>query len=238
MAGETTVSLEPAILGPATMRCLVLATLLLLGLAVPSAPAVSDGRITVSPSTHPWASIGRLNVAGYRLRRHCTAALVAPDLVLTAKHCVNALGEGQWADPSAVHFLAGSDRGTFSAHRRAAGYVPIGDEALLIRLSAPVDLPVIPVDDGPSPRVGAALSQAGYSGDRGHVLTVDPACGYLGEWQDGRWQHNCEAVSGDSGSPLLIDRPGGLAIAAIHVGRIGRVGNAEPISADRVRAVR
>ncbi|WP_420562691.1 trypsin-like serine peptidase [Thalassobaculum sp.] len=217
---------------------LLLAALLAAGLTATGPSAARDGRVTVAPDAHPWASIGRLNVAGYRIRRHCTGTLVAPDLVLTANHCLNPIGEGKWADPSNVHFLAGYARGEFKAHRTASGYIPLGPDSALVRLSAPIDLPAIPIYDGPLPASGAALAQAGYSGDRGHVLTVDPACSFLGTRAGGQWRHNCEAVSGDSGSPLLIDRPGGLSIAAIHVGRIDGTGDAEPVSAAQIAAAR
>lgn len=221
-------------------RALLILVIVLTGLSPLSSPAQDrravDGRVTVASNTHPWASIGRLNVAGFRVRRHCTAALVSTDLVLTARHCLTGLGGGVWADPSKVHFLAGYARGRFSAHRTASGYIPVGREATLVRLSAPVDLPPLPIHDGSAPPTGAALAQAGYSADKSHVLTVDPACSFLGARPGGRWRHDCEAVSGDSGSPLLIDRPGGLSIAAIHVGRIDGVGDAEPVPAERIAA--
>ncbi len=222
-----------------TVRYLLpLLALLAAAPADPPPAAARDGRVTVAPDAHPWASIGRLNVAGYRIRRHCTGTLVAPDLVLTAHHCLNPIGDGDWVDPGKVHFLAGYARGEFMAHRTAAGFIPLGPDSALVRLSAPIDLPAIPIYDGPLPASGAALAQAGYSGDRGHVLTVDPACSFLGTRSGGQWRHDCEAVSGDSGSPLLIDRPGGLSIAAIHVGRIDGTGDAEPVSAAQIAAAR
>ncbi|MDF1792487.1 MAG: trypsin-like serine protease [Thalassobaculaceae bacterium] len=215
----------------------LLATVLAAASLAPGSSRADDGRVTVAPDTHPWASIGRLNIAGYRIRRHCTATLVAPDLVLTAHHCLKAIGDGDWADPAKVHFLAGYSRGVFKAHRTASGYIPLGPESTLVRLSEPIDLPVLPIYDGALPHAGAALAQAGYSGDRSHVLTVDPVCSFLGTRAGGRWRHNCEAVSGDSGSPLLIDRPGGLSIAAIHVGRINGTGDAEPVNAAQIAAI-
>lgn len=222
-----------------TLRSLLLlAALVAVAPAVPDRADARDGRVTVAPDAHPWASIGRLNVAGYRIRRHCTATLVAPDLILTAHHCVNPIGKGDWAEPGNVHFLAGYARGAFTAHRTASGYIPLGTDSALVRLSAPIDLPAIPIYDGPLPARGAALAQAGYSGDKGHVLTVDPSCSFLGTRPGGRWRHNCEAVSGDSGSPLLIDRPEGLSIAAIHVGRIEGTGDAEPVNAAQIAGVR
>lgn len=224
------------------LRALLILVTVLTALSPLSSPAqgrrAADGRVTVASDTHPWASIGRLNVAGYRIRRHCTGTLVAPDLVLTAHHCLKALGEGDWADPENVHFLAGYARGRFKAHRRASSFIPLGPDSTLVRLSAPIDLPVLPIYKGAAPAAGAALAQAGYSADRSHVLTVDPACSFLGVRAGGRWRHDCEAVAGDSGSPLLIDGSGGLAIAAIHVGRTAGTGDAEPISAAAISAAR
>mgnify|MGYP000167946767 CR=1 FL=1 len=38
---------------------------------------------------HPaWQAVGRLNTKGYNRRGMCSGALVAPDLVLTAAHCL------------------------------------------------------------------------------------------------------------------------------------------------------
>jgi protease YdgD len=207
-------------------------------LSVPSRVEAADGRVTVTPDGTPWASIGRLNVAGYRQRRHCTATLVASDLILTARHCLSGLGSGSWADPAAVHFLAGYSRGQYKAHRTASGYIPLGDEATLVRLSSPIDLPVVAIYDGPRPKAGVAIAQAGYSGDRGHVLTVDPTCHYLGLTDRGRWRHDCEAIGGDSGSPLLIDQPGGLMVAAIHIGRTDGIGIAEAVTRNAMDAAR
>ena len=207
--------------------CIVLITALV---SVTPSASIADGRLIVQPDSHPWASIGRLNVAGYRTRRHCTATLVTPDTVLTARHCLRGFGNQLWADPSSVHFVAGYARGRFQAHRTGVSYVAIGQEATLVRLSEPVDLPALPVAEERRPEPGTALVQAGYSGDRSHVLTVDPACRFLGLARGGHWHHDCEAISGDSGSPLLIDGPDGLAIAAIHVGRINGLGTAEPVT--------
>jgi len=214
--------------------------LLLAGIAsVPAAvPAVRaaevGGRVVVAPETGPWKAVGRLEPAGFRVRRHCTATLVAPDVALTARHCVGGLRGEAWVPPEMVHFLPGYSRGGYADHLQATGYELIGVEAVLIRLDGRASIPPVPVADaGTAP--GAALFEAGYSRDIGHVLTVDPACRFLGWSSDGMWTHNCEAIGGDSGAPILVDTGGGLAIAAIHVGRRGGVGLAEPLDAVRLR---
>ncbi|EDP64296.1 trypsin domain protein, putative [alpha proteobacterium BAL199] len=219
-------------LAPGLVGLLGLAVLL--PAAVPAYGADVGGRVIVAPDTGPWSAIGRLNVAGFRIRRHCTATLVAPTLALTAKHCLgDFLGEG-WVAPELVHFLPGYARGEYLGHYQAVGYELVGTEAVLVRLDHPAAMRPIPIVDRDS-EPGTALFEAGYSSDKGHVLTVDPACRFLGWSTDGYWRHDCEAIGGDSGAPILVDTGTGLAVAAIHVGRRGNVGLAEPLDRARVR---
>ncbi|NQW10642.1 MAG: hypothetical protein HQ481_12275 [Alphaproteobacteria bacterium] len=206
------------------------------GLSWSQAEVQRDGRIVAAPTGHPWRSIGRVNLAGYRLRRHCTGTLIAHDRVLTARHCLLGLRPGGGVglvSPREVHFLPGYARGEHLGHYRGVAFETIGGEAMLVRLDRSVlEAPVAVTRR--TPAVGGALFQAGYSNDRGQVLTVDPACRYLGPSPDGYWRHDCEAIAGDSGAPILIDTAEGLAIAAIHVGRRGGTGLAEPIDPARL----
>ncbi|MEQ9331345.1 trypsin-like peptidase domain-containing protein [Thalassobaculum sp.] len=223
------------------VRRLAPCLLLLLGLAL-SGTAARDadatgaaigGRVIVAPDAAPWQAVGRLNVAGFRIRRHCTATLVAPDLALTARHCLGGFRGEEWVAPDLVHFLPGYSRGGYIEHRQAVGYEPVGNEAVLVRLDGPAMIASVPIARrGTVP--GTALFQAGYSRDKGQVLTVDPACRFLGWSDDGLWNHDCEAIGGDSGAPILIDTGAGLAVAAIHVGRRGSVGLAEPLDPERM----
>lgn len=213
-------------LAPCLLFLAVLASAL--GAAVPSSAGIG-GRVTVAPDAAPWQAVGRLNVAGFRARRHCTATLVAPDLALTARHCLGGFLGEEWVAPEQVHFLPGYTRGQYVEHRRAIGYERVGTEAVLVRLDGPVPVTPIPVARERT-EPGAALFEAGYSRDKDQVLTVDPACRFLGWSSDGLWRHDCEAISGDSGAPILVDTGEGLAIVAIHIGHRGAVGIAEPLN--------
>ena len=189
-----------------------------------------DGRITVRPEANPWNAIGRLNVSGYRARRHCTATLVEPRIALTAWHCLLQFFRDGVVDPRTVHFLPGYDRGNFHEHLRGVTYERRGEDVVLITLDHASNLVPVAMQQM-TPAMGESLFQAGYSSDRSHVLTADPACKYLGPAARGRWLHDCEAVSGDSGAPILRDTGDGLVVVAIHVGRTADgMGIAEPLN--------
>jgi len=211
----------------------ILATLVVAACGPAFASEPRDRRVVVTPAASPWQAVGRLNVAGFRARRHCTATLVADDLALTARHCLAGFLGQEWVAPSQVHFLPGYAHGSYIDHRRAIGFELVGDEAVLVRLSGVASMAPIPVASQKT-TPGMALFEAGYSGDRGQVLTVDPACRFLGWSQDGLWRHDCRAIGGDSGAPILVDTGDGLAVAAIHVGRRDGVGLAEPLDAPRL----
>ncbi|MEL6207950.1 MAG: trypsin-like serine protease, partial [Pseudomonadota bacterium] len=93
-------------------------------LAAP-APAQSPAPGPTAPEILPlteqpaWNAIGRVNIAGYKSRRMCSGTLIAPDLVLTAAHCV--LGPtGDPAPAGDIVFVAGWRAGEAAADARGA----------------------------------------------------------------------------------------------------------------------
>ena len=61
-----------------------------------------------------WEAVGRLNIGGTGF---CTGALIAPDMVLTAAHCLFDKASGARIDHSTIEFLAGWRNGRASAYR-------------------------------------------------------------------------------------------------------------------------
>ncbi|MAE89375.1 MAG: trypsin, partial [Pelagibaca sp.] len=63
----------------------------------------------------PWQAVGRLELAG---KAFCTGALIAPDMVLTAAHCLFDAETGARIPADKIQFLAGWRNGRAAAYRR------------------------------------------------------------------------------------------------------------------------
>lgn len=230
-----------------------------LGLAG-TAEAGGERRVTADSAAWPWSALGRVNRDG----SHCTGVLVGPAVAVTAGHCMYSKRLGRLAPASALHFVAGWRGGTYLAHARVLKYemAPTFDPASkAIRDNAPSDWAVLyldapighrvgwvgiaeltPDDVAAMVRGGETLSQAGYSGDHRHLLTVDAGCRLTGVSGDRAvFLHDCQATRGDSGSPLLRAVGGRYEVLALHSAsnrrEIGLTGLAVP-SATFLAAVR
>jgi protease YdgD len=137
----------------------------------------------------------------------CTGALVAPDLVLTAGHCLRSVAD----HPGSIHFVAGLADGKGLATRRGrmviladpapAGRNPIAGDLALLRLDAPIPANVVP-----------PLALADVAGDRFTLIAYRRDQPQSAVRQDdctlngvipGLLGLNCAVVSGNSGAPLL-----------------------------------
>jgi protease YdgD len=193
--------------------------------------AGKDQRVPIEPSAWPWHAIGRVNIADSVSRRHCTGTLVGAALVLTAGHCLFDHRLGRWVKPEHVHFVAGQARDGALGHAAAVALlVPpeldmtsggdashkrrrldlVAHDWALLRLNTALSIKPVPVKAIVASAVtqeigGSEIARAGYSADRRYLLSVHRGCAAaLG--QGGMMLNRCDALPGDSGSPLLLLR--------------------------------
>jgi len=171
-------------------------------------------RLDTGTDSKGWEAVGRLNLDG---KGFCTGALIAPDLVLTAAHCLHDRKSGTRIDPTRIEFLAGWRNGRATAYRmvrKAAthpGYVFQGEDGVgdvrhdlaLLRLDQPIRLPSVrPYDTGDLPERGAQVGVVSYAKDRADAASLQEVCHVL-RHQPGVMVLSCDVDFGSSGAPVF-----------------------------------
>lgn len=180
-------------------------------------PSVADDRSTssaVKVTELPGGSaIGRLMFAG---RSMCTGALVSPDTVLTAAHCLYDPFTGRKIRPEKMEFQAGMIGGKAKAVRgvadathhpeykhRKRGKAQLGYDVALLRLSSAIPSDAAnPVPVGGRPAKGEVLGVVSYAlGQKGDPAFAYP-CQVLAQ-QSETLVMSCHVDFGASGAPVL-----------------------------------
>ncbi|WP_168400789.1 trypsin-like serine peptidase [Erwinia amylovora] len=176
----------------------------------------------------PWEAIGQLETASGNL---CSATLIAPNLALTAGHCLLS-PPGRLDKAVALRFIANTKGGwRYEIHDIEARVDPAlgrklkadGDGWIVPSSAAPYDFGLIVLHNPPSgiaplplfsgsrqdltsalKESGRQITQAGYPEDHLDTLYAHNDCMVTGWAQKAVLSHQCDTLPGDSGSPLLL----------------------------------
>jgi len=171
-------------------------------------------RLETGDDSRGWNGVGRINLGR---KGFCTGALIAPDLVLTAGHCLFDKETGARIDVSQIEFLAGWRNGRAEAYRgvrRAIAHPDFiygGQEKLervahdiaLIELDQPIRLPSIqPFATAAQPVTGAQVGIVSYGRDRADAPSLQEVCTVLGQ-RPRMLVLSCDVDFGSSGAPIF-----------------------------------
>lgn len=211
------------------MRAVLLILSLLIAYAAPAqAERASSGLkiLMTGNDSKGWEAVGRLNMAG---KSFCTGALIAPDLVLTAAHCMFDVDTGRLYDASEIEFLAGWRNGRASAYRGVRAAIPhpefkftnddrvmrVAHDLALLKLDQPVNnTSVIPFSTATSPRRGDEVGVVSYAHDRANSPSLQELCHVLAR-QSGILVMTCDVDFGSSGAPVFMIHNGKAQIVSV-----------------------
>ncbi|MBY6055989.1 trypsin-like serine protease [Leisingera daeponensis] len=199
-------------------RALILAAVTLAHGAGATAQGSGLRRLTDRDDLFGWEAVGRLELDG---QGFCTGTLIAPDLVLTAAHCVYDQ-EDNLRPVEQISFRAGLRDGVAIAESQALqiaahpGYNPrtrlsmenIRHDVALIRLAEPVQsgrADAFALHSGRG--YGSDISVTSYGVGRAEALSRQRQCNLMGEHDD-VLMIDCNVTFGSSGAPVF-SRVGG-----------------------------
>ncbi|MBY5933789.1 S1 family peptidase [Tateyamaria omphalii] len=173
-----------------------------------------------------WEAVGRLNIGGTGF---CTGALIAPNLVLTAGHCLFDKTTGDRIDHTQVEFLAGWRNGRASAYRNVrravvhpdytyVGHVKsegVRNDLALLELEHPIrDGKIMPFETAARPPRGAKVGVVSYATGRSEAPSLQELCRVLAQ-QDGLLVTSCSVEFGSSGAPIFVIDEGRAQIVSV-----------------------
>ena len=209
------------------MRAARYVILSLLLLCAPAAAQESPlMKLETGDDSRGWNAVGRLNLGN---KGFCTGTLIAPQLVLTAAHCLFDKESGRQIDPEEIEFLAGWRNGRAAAYRgvrRAVAHPDytfdsidrldrVAHDLALLELDQPIRLPSIqPIPTGQRPTTGDSVGVVSYAQDRAEAPSLQQVCHVLAR-PPGMFVLTCDVDFGSSGAPVFAMAEDGVKIVSV-----------------------
>ncbi|WP_374437058.1 serine protease [Tabrizicola sp.] len=205
--------------------------LLALGLALAGtagAQVLDEGmvKLETGDDARGWDAVGKL-VMGKN--GFCTGALIGPQLVLTAAHCLYDKTTGVQVRPEEIEFQAGFRNGRAVAYRGVSRAVThpdyrygatdkldrVSGDLALLELNQPIRLPSLePFETGAAPVEGDPVGVVSYAQHREEAPSIQEACEVLADERRALIL-TCSVDFGSSGAPVFTFKDGVARVVSV-----------------------